>query len=130
MMFAMYFIVASVLGQLTARVRAQQEAERQREARATALYLLAAELNGSTSLDLMVKKLVRQMEIAFDAAIAFFCRIPGTCLPRTRPARFQPEPAEQPFPIGSLLMAARRAGSRIICPRRGRSTSRWRPAAG
>ena len=37
MMFAMYFIVALVLGQLTARIRAQQAAERQREQRATAL---------------------------------------------------------------------------------------------
>ena len=30
-MFTMYFVVALVLGQLTARIRAQQTAERQRE---------------------------------------------------------------------------------------------------
>ena len=44
MMFAMYFVVAVVMGQLAARLRAQQTAERLREQRATALYLLTREL--------------------------------------------------------------------------------------
>ena len=96
MLFAMYFIVAAVLGQLTARIRAQQEAERQREARATALYLLAADLNASTSLDPMIKNLVRQMEIAFDAAIAVLLPDSQNLL-KTHPASsFQVSPADEP----------------------------------
>jgi two-component system sensor histidine kinase KdpD len=102
MMFAMYFIVALVLGQLTARIRAQQEAERQREARATALYLLAAELNRSTSLDLMVKQLVRQMEIAFDAAIAVFLPDSKNLLTPHPASAFLPEDADQRVPLWVL----------------------------
>ena len=109
MMFAMYFIVALILGQLTARIRAQQEAERQREARATALYLLAAELNSSTSLDLMVKKLVRQMEIAFDAAIAVFLPDAQNQLTAHPASAFQPEPGDQPVPLW-VLSHGRAAG--------------------
>ena len=40
MLFGLYFVVAIVLGQLVARIRAQEQAERQREERATALYQL------------------------------------------------------------------------------------------
>jgi two-component system sensor histidine kinase KdpD len=101
-MFAMYFIVASVLGQLTARIRAQQEAERQREARATALYLLAAELNSSASLDAMVKKLVRQMEVAFDAGIALFLPDAQKVLNLHPASAFEPEPTEHEVPIWVL----------------------------
>lgn len=98
MMFAMYFIVALVLGQLTARLRAQQEAERQREARATALYLLAAELNRSASLDLMLKQLVRQMEIAFDADIAVFLPDAQNHLTPHPASAFQPDGADAGVP--------------------------------
>jgi len=98
MMFAMYFIVALVLGQLTARIRAQQEAERRREARATALYLLAAELNRSASLDLMVKQLVRQMEIAFDADIAVFLPDAQNLLAAHPASAFLPESADERVP--------------------------------
>ena len=41
MMFGMYFVIALVLGQLIARLRLTEKAERQREERATALYLLS-----------------------------------------------------------------------------------------
>ena len=46
-----YFLVAVVLGQLTTRIRAEEVAERQREARATALYLLTRELAEATTTD-------------------------------------------------------------------------------
>jgi two-component system sensor histidine kinase KdpD len=109
MMFATYFVVAAVLGQLTARIRAEQEAERQREARATALYLLAAELNSSTSLDAMVKNLVRQMEIAFDAAIAVLLPAPQNLLAAHPASAFEPEPGDQPVPLW-VLSHGRAAG--------------------
>ena len=44
MLFFTYFIVALAMGHLAARLRAQQAAERRREQRATALYLLTREL--------------------------------------------------------------------------------------
>ena len=69
-LFAMYFIVALVLGHLTTRIRAQEEAEREREARATALYLLTRDLNEATNLDQIVQRIVRQIETSFRAKVA------------------------------------------------------------
>lgn len=44
MMFAMYFIVAIIVGQLTSRLHEREEAERRGEERATALYRLSKAL--------------------------------------------------------------------------------------
>ncbi len=70
MLLAMYFFVALVLGHLTARLRAQEAGERQRERRATALYLLTRELAEATTLDQIVRKVVEEMERAFDAEVS------------------------------------------------------------
>jgi two-component system sensor histidine kinase KdpD len=70
MLFGMYFVVALVLGHLTARIRAQQGAEREREARATALYMLTRDLNESLDLDQMVQRMVRQLASGFNAQVA------------------------------------------------------------
>lgn len=70
MMFAMYFIVALVLGQLTARIRAQQTAERQREQRATALYLLTRELAESPDLAQLLAVVIQQVGQTFRADVA------------------------------------------------------------
>ena len=43
-LFVLYFAVAIVLGQLVARIRAQEQAERRREERAVALYEFTREL--------------------------------------------------------------------------------------
>jgi two-component system sensor histidine kinase KdpD len=70
MMFAMYFVVALVLGQLTARIRAQQAAERQREQRATALYLLTRELAESPDLAQLLAVVIQQVGKTFRADVA------------------------------------------------------------
>ncbi len=70
MMFAMYFIVALVLGQLTARIRAQQAAERQREQRATALYLLTRDLAESPDLAQLLAVVIQQVGNTFRADVA------------------------------------------------------------
>ena len=70
MMFAMYFIVALVLGQLTARIRAQQQAERLREQRATALYLLTKELAKSPDLPQLLAVAIHQAGQTFQAEVA------------------------------------------------------------
>lgn len=66
----LYFMVALILGQLTTRIRAQQEAEHLREERATALYLLTRELSDAATLDHILKRAVQQMGRAFKAQIA------------------------------------------------------------
>jgi two-component system sensor histidine kinase KdpD len=70
MLLALYFVVAIAIGQLTARLRAQKIAEREREDRATALYLLARELTEATELDEILRKVVERMQHVFEARIA------------------------------------------------------------
>jgi two-component system sensor histidine kinase KdpD len=59
-----------VLGQLTTRIRAQQTAERLREQRATALYLLTRELAESPDLAQLLAVVIRQVGQAFRAEVA------------------------------------------------------------
>ena len=77
MMFAMYFVVALVLGQLASRVRWQERAERRREERSTALYLLTRDLADAADVDDMAQRLVRQVAQAFNAKVAVLLREPG-----------------------------------------------------
>lgn len=70
MMFAMYFVVALVLGQLTARIRSQQSAERHREQRATALYLLTRDLAESPDLAQLLAVVIQQVGKTFGADVA------------------------------------------------------------
>jgi len=44
-LLGLYFVVAIVLGQLVARIRVQEQAERRREERATALYEITRDSN-------------------------------------------------------------------------------------
>ena len=70
MMFLTYFVVAVAMGQLTARIRKQQVAERQREQRATALYHLTRELAESADLAQLLAVVVRQVGTTFGADVA------------------------------------------------------------
>jgi two-component system sensor histidine kinase KdpD len=70
LLLVMDFVVAGALGQLTTRIRAQEAAERQREARATSLYLLGRELAEATTTDQIVGKVVSELERSFNAEIA------------------------------------------------------------
>jgi two-component system sensor histidine kinase KdpD len=70
MMFIMYFVVAMVLGQLTARIRSQQAAERRREQRATALYLLTRELVEAPDLPQLLAVMIHQAGETFRADVA------------------------------------------------------------
>ena len=70
-----YFVVALAMGHLTARLRAQQAAERRREQRATALYLLTRELAGATDFEELLAVVIREVGKAFHAAVAL--SLPG-----------------------------------------------------
>jgi two-component system sensor histidine kinase KdpD len=65
-----YFVVALVLGQLTARIRAQEKARRQGEERATALYELTRDLAAATALNQLVQKVAQHIKSAFGADVA------------------------------------------------------------
>jgi two-component system sensor histidine kinase KdpD len=69
-LMAMYFTVALILAQYTTRMRSAEAAERQREARATALYLLMRELADAATTEGIVEKLVAEMKRSFGAAAA------------------------------------------------------------
>jgi two-component system sensor histidine kinase KdpD len=83
MMFITYFVVAVVLGHLVTRIRWQERAERRREQRSTALYLLTRELADAPTVDEMAQRLVRQAGQAFSANVAILLRDAGGELSRT-----------------------------------------------
>ena len=76
LMLGMYFVVALVLGQLTARIRSQERAERRRENRSTALYLLTRDLADASSVDEMAQRLVAEVGRVFECSVALL--LPGT----------------------------------------------------
>jgi two-component system sensor histidine kinase KdpD len=68
-LFGLYFVVAIVLGQLVARIRAQEQAERHREERAVALYELTRDLSEAASRDEVVWQLISQVSRVFRAPV-------------------------------------------------------------
>lgn len=70
MMFVTYFAVALSMGHLTSRLRAQQEAERRREQRATALYLLTRELAKATDFADLLAIIIREVGKNFQCDVA------------------------------------------------------------
>ncbi len=83
MMICMYFVVALVLGQLVSRIRWQERAERRREERSTALYLLTRDLADAADVDDVAQRLVRQVAQAFKAKVAILLREPAGGLARS-----------------------------------------------
>jgi two-component system sensor histidine kinase KdpD len=69
-LFGLYFVVAIVLGQLVARIRAQEMAERSREERATALYHLSRELAQAGTRDEVVWQLTAEVNRVFNSPAA------------------------------------------------------------
>jgi len=70
MMFATYFVIALAMAQLAARLRAQQAAERRREQRATALYMLTRELAQATDFADLLAIVIREVGKAAQAEVA------------------------------------------------------------
>ena len=70
LLFGMYFVVALITGQLTARVKAQERHERAREARAMALFQFTQALSRARTLDDGVFAALRQIEELFSARTA------------------------------------------------------------
>lgn len=70
MLFFTYFAVALAMGHLTARLRAQQAAERRREQHATAMYLLTRELAQATDFADLLAIVIREVGRATRAEVA------------------------------------------------------------
>jgi two-component system, OmpR family, sensor histidine kinase KdpD len=70
LLFAMYFLIAIVTGNLTSRLRAQEQTIRHREARTVALYTLAREVASAVTMDDVLKTAARQIEQVFNAEVA------------------------------------------------------------
>ena len=69
-MLGMYFVIASILGNLTSRIRAQQLALQHREEQSFALYTLAREVANATNIDEVLVTAVQQLGRLFNAKIA------------------------------------------------------------
>jgi two-component system sensor histidine kinase KdpD len=69
-LFGAYFVIALVLGQLVARIRTQEKAERRREQRAVALYQLTRELAQAGTRDEVVWHLMTEVNRALHAEAA------------------------------------------------------------
>ena len=77
MILGTYFVVALIAGQLTARIRAQERYERQREQRATALFHLTRALTGARTLDEAVDAALRQTDELFGAHTSLVLQAPA-----------------------------------------------------
>jgi two-component system sensor histidine kinase KdpD len=65
-----YFVVALAMGHLAARLRAQQAAERRREQRATAMYLLTRELAQASDFADLLAIIIREVGKSAGAEVA------------------------------------------------------------
>lgn len=81
LLFGTYFVVALVAGQLTSRIRAQAVMERQREARASALFNLTRALAEARTLDEAVFAALRQADALFRATTALCLGENGALVP-------------------------------------------------
>jgi two-component system sensor histidine kinase KdpD len=74
LMLVMYFIVATVTGTLSSKIRTQQSILRQREKRITSLFILSKELSSAVSLDDIADIAIKKIGQTFDAqtAIIFY----------------------------------------------------------
>jgi two-component system sensor histidine kinase KdpD len=69
MLFLTYFVVALAMGHLAARLRSEQAAERRREQRATALYLLTRELAQASDFADLLAIVIREVGKAAEAEV-------------------------------------------------------------
>lgn len=70
LMFIMYYVIAVVMGQLTARLRMKEVAERKRDQRTQTLYRMAQVVVKSTTLDEGLKRALAEIEKLFNAQTA------------------------------------------------------------
>lgn len=67
-LFCLYFVVALVMGHLSARLRRREQAERRREEQATALYHFSRDIVSSRSVEEAIREGVRHINELFGVA--------------------------------------------------------------
>jgi two-component system sensor histidine kinase KdpD len=82
MMFAMFFVVALVMGHLTGRLRLSELTERKRERRTAALYELAHQAAFAPERDAGLSAAINHIESIFFAQAALVLRLPDHTLAR------------------------------------------------
>jgi two-component system sensor histidine kinase KdpD len=80
MMLGTYFAVALMVGQVTARLRAERQLEHLREKSSTALYLLASEMGEVVDQADFLKKAAEKASEVFEARVTFLLPVPGAGL--------------------------------------------------
>ena len=108
-----YFVAALIAGQLTARIRAQERTERQREQHANALLRLTEALAAAATLDEAVAAALRQADELFEARTALLLSDGAG--------------ARTPHPAGSFRLTA---SERAIADDVGRTGRETLPGAG
>jgi len=87
LMFSLYFVVATVTGVLTARIRAREKAVRTRERHASALYGLTKDLSIARSQDDVVRAAIDNIRKYFGAeAVALLSQADGDIFTAAHPA--------------------------------------------
>src|SRR5262249_14288447 len=77
LILGLYFIIALVTGNLTARLSSQKKIMHQREDRTAALYLMAHQIAEAKTFDEVLETAVQQVGTVFDAEIAILLPTPG-----------------------------------------------------
>ncbi|MBX7151277.1 sensor histidine kinase KdpD [bacterium] len=87
LMFLTYFVIASVTGTLTARIRVRERIVLQREARTNALYALTRDLSNARNQNEVAKASVANIEQFFNGSVIIFLSdLSGDLLPEPHPA--------------------------------------------
>ena len=94
LLLLMYFVVALAVGQLTTRIRAQEVAERQRESRATALYLLGRELAEAADVGQIARTVIEEVGRSFQCEVAMLLPEAADCLQWQNGSSLQLSPKE------------------------------------
>ncbi len=113
LMFGLYFVVAAVLGQLVAKVRGQEQANRRREERATALYLLTRDLAEAASADEVVRTVAKRIGEVFHARAAL--------LPTDSQGRLE----GKPHPASTLMISDKEHGVAAWAHHHGQAAGRF-----
>ncbi|MBI5927791.1 MAG: sensor histidine kinase KdpD [Chloroflexi bacterium] len=82
-LFSLYFVIAIFTGNLTARLRAQEQQARRNAERTMALYTLAHETASAVTLEDVLNTAVTQLSQVFDAEVAIL--LPGDGKSQTEP---------------------------------------------
>ena len=87
LMLGLYFVVATVSGVLTTRIRARERSVRMREQHASALYGLTKDLSVARSLDEVVRAVVENIKRYFDAeTVVLLSQADGDIFTEAHPA--------------------------------------------